>query len=683
MIKRSTTPNQLPPLGGESGKGFPFQRGKGRGLGFALFFLFLLLSSCARMGQPDGGWYDETPPHIVSTSPADQSTNVKTRKVIINFDEYIKIENASEKVVVSPPQIEQAEIKSQGKRIVVALKDTLQDNTTYTIDFSDAITDNNEGNPLGNYTYTFSTGDHIDTLQVAGYIIEAENLEPVKGILVGLYKVEAPTDSLSSISADSIFMKQPLQRVSRTDENGHFVIKGVAEGQYRVFALQDADANYMFSQKSEMIGFNDIIYTPSWKDDVRQDTLWRDSLHIKDIIQTPYTHFLPDDIVLSAFIEKQTERYFVKSDRSEADHFTLFFSYGHPELPQIKGLDFDATDAFVVEPTVTQDTITYWLRDTALVNRDTLTIAMTYMATDSLGGLHEQCDTLELLPKIPYERRLKMQNEELEKWQKKQERNKKRGRTVETTLPGQELKVDYRVSSSIDPDQNLYFTMPTPLEKADTAAVHLYEKQDSLWYRSRFLFGERAGYPRTYQLIGEWKPGTEYSLEIDSAAFVDIYGHASKAYKQGFKVMATTEYSTIIVTLDGITNKQKSQAFVQLLNQSDKVVKEVPTENGVATIYYIKPGTYYLRTVIDENGNGIWDTGEYALSQQAEAVYYYPSKIECRAKWDVPINWNVTAKPLSQQKPQEIVKQKGDKQRKQLAHRNAERARKLGIEYVP
>ena len=109
------------------------------------------------MGQPDGGWFDETPPKVVGASPSDRATDVNSKKVNIFFDEFSKLENASEKVVVSPPQLEAPEIKAQGKHISVALQDKLQPNTTYTIDFSDAISDNNEGNPLGNYTYSFST----------------------------------------------------------------------------------------------------------------------------------------------------------------------------------------------------------------------------------------------------------------------------------------------------------------------------------------------------------------------------------------------------------------------------------------------------------------------------------------------------------------------------------------------
>ena len=152
-------------------------------------------------------------------------------------------------MVVSPPQLEAPVIKAQGKRISVQLQDSLIPNTTYTIDFSDAISDNNEGNPMGNYTYTFSTGQEIDTLEIAGYVLNAKDLEPVKGILVGLY----------ANLHDSAFATLPMQRVARTDSRGHFCIKGVKAGDYRVYALRDQNNDYRFSQKSEELAFTPEI----------------------------------------------------------------------------------------------------------------------------------------------------------------------------------------------------------------------------------------------------------------------------------------------------------------------------------------------------------------------------------------------------------------------------------------
>lgn len=625
-----------------------------------------LLGSCARMGQPDGGWYDETPPRILGAAPADKGTNVKNRKISIFFDEFIQIENATEKVVVSPPQLETPEIVASGKRIRIELLDSLKPNTTYTIDFSDAITDNNENNPLGNYTYSFSTGDAIDTLEVSGKVLQAKDLEPVKGILVGLY----------SDLSDTAFTTKPMLRVSRTDGSGRFVIKGVAPGTYRVYALQDADGNYLFNQKSEMLAFSQEKIVPSFKPDVRQDTTWIDSLRIKSIDRVGYTHFLPDDIVLRAFNEVMTDRYFLKAERREPESFTLFYSYGG-EMPQVRGLNFQSDDAFIIESTEKQDTITYWLKDTALVNQDTLRVELTYHMTDSLGKLVEQIDTLDILSRISYEKRLKDLEREREEWQKKQDRAKKRGEPYDSIMPPKALAIGVKAPSELDPDKNIPFTFNTPLASVDTAAIHLYSKHDTLWYNAPLEFNHVRG--REYELRGEWRPDIEYSLEIDSAAFVDIYGKVSPPFKQGFKVKSFDDYGTLLLNIPTMTD---TTIVVQLLDAGDKIIKEVTTNQGVAEFYYVSPSTYYVRMYIDSNRNGEWDTGLYSANRQPETVCYFPKEIEIRAKWDFTETWNPLATPVIQQKPAAVTKQKPDKDKK-IKNQNARRAEQLGIEYIP
>ena len=647
-------------------------------LAAALPIALLILAACAKMGEPDGGWYDETPPVIVRTTPQDRSTGVTSRKVSIVFDEYIAIEDVSEKVVISPPQLETPDIAAGGKVIKIELHDTLRPATTYTIDFSDAISDNNEGNPLGNYTYTFSTGEEIDTLEVAGTVVAAENLEPVKGILVGLY----------SDLNDSAFQTKPMLRVSRTGSDGRFIIRGVAPGSYRIYALDDMDGNYMYSQKSEQLAFTDEIITPSWKADTRQDTVWRDSLHIASISRVPYTHFLPDDIVLRAFTVEQTDRYFLKSDRTEADHFTLFFSYGSDTLPHVRLLDHEDAN-IIIEPSLHNDTISYWLADTTLVNEDTLMVELTYMMTDTTGLLTPQTDTLEILAKTPYDKRVKAREKAYEDWLKKQQRAEKRGQPFDTIMKPEALKAEWHSPSDLDPDRNISLTVPYPLAVADTSKIHLYSKIDTVWYRSPYVFRPTA--TRSYELLGEWRPGVEYSLEIDSAAFVSIYGLVSDPYKNGFKVKSLDAYSTVLVNINGIETGQP--LVVQLMDSSDKPVKTVRTTNGTAEFFYVKPATLYLRLFIDSNDNGKWDTGTAqagaptatadsvaSARTQPEMVYYYPKKIECKAKWDLTLTWDV--RDTSVLKPSEITKQKSDTKKKQK-NLNAERAKKLGIEYVP
>ena len=568
-----------------------------------LLFTLTLVAACARMGNPDGGWYDETPPRVVGASPTEKATGVKTRKLHIRFNEFIKIENATENVVVSPPQLESPDIKAGGKSIDIELKDSLKANTTYTVDFSDAITDNNEGNPLGNYTYSFSTGEHIDTMEVSGWVLAAENLEPVKGILVGLY----------ANLADSAFRTQPMLRVAKTDGRGHFVIRGIAPGKYRVYALQDVDGDYHLTQKGEQMAFNREVIVPSSKPDVRQDTLWRDSLRIDSISRVSYTHFLPDNITLRAFTHIQTDRFFTKAERTLPECFSLVFTAGSNELPQLRGLNFNnAERAFIVMPTAKKDTITYWIKDSALINQDTLRMQMQYWSTDTTGQLRMKQDTIEVLSKTPYAKRLKEKQKKAEEWKKAQDKAQKKGEPFETIMRPEALKVEVKVNNSIAPDENVRIELPTPLQSLDSTKVHLYSKRDTLWYEARYRLRVREGadslapvgtnllHKRWLELQAEWKPGVEYSFELDSLALTDIYGTTSGKIKQGFKVREDKEFATLAVSLTALTD---SNVVVQLLNGQDAVVKQTRALAGTANFYYLQPATYYLRLFVDPRRN--------------------------------------------------------------------------------
>ncbi|MBQ4633512.1 MAG: Ig-like domain-containing protein [Prevotella sp.] len=642
-----------------------------------ILLAIVTLAGCAKMGQPDGGWYDETPPSVVGATPNDKGVNVKARKINIYFDEFIKVDNPTEKVVISPPQIEVPEIKTTGKGIRIELKDSLKPNTTYTIDFSDAISDNNEGNPMGNYTYSFSTGDHIDTMEVAGKVLDASNLEPVKGILVGLYAMNGDSANVNPTDTADAFRTLPLLRVSRTDSRGQFVIKGIAHGTYRICALQDLDNNYYYSQKAEMAAYSTDLIVPTSKPDTRMDTIWRDSLLIDSLIRVPYTHFLPDDIVLRAFTAVQTDRYFLKSERQTADHFTLFFSYGDKTLPEIKGLNFNHQDAFLIEANEKKDTITYWLKDTTLVNQDTLRLEMTYNATDTTGARVVQTDTLEVLAKESYEKRMKKLNKEYEEWMEKQEKRKKKGLSYDSIMPPVALEPEYSIQSEPAPNENIAITMPAPLQNVDTAKIHLYSKIDTLWYRSKFIFRQKEKTMRTYEILGEWRPGIEYSLEIDSAAFTDIYGKSSEELKRGFRIRPYEDFGNLQMSITGMNGKN---IVVQMLNKSDEVVKEVMTNNGIANFFYVLPGIYYVRMYVDSNNNMEWDTGDYTTGEQPEETYYYNKEIECKAKWDINLSWDPKQLNLAKQKPLEITKQKPEKE-KTIKRRNEKRARDMGIPY--
>ena len=630
----------------------------------ALLMLMIVVYSCASMGNPDGGPYDEEPPKFVRSTPKPFAINSKEKKVTIEFDEFIKLEKAAEKVVVSPPQLEQPEIKASGRKVVVGLVDSLRPNTTYTIDFADAIVDNNEGNPLGNYAFTFSTGTTIDTMEVSGTVLSASDLEPVKNIQVGLH----------SDLSDSAFMKKPFDRVSRTDSRGHFSIRGIAPGKYRIYALMDGNQNYLFDSKTEMIAFSDSIIIPAMEDAMRQDTIWKDSLTIDTIKSVGYIRFLPDDIILRAFKEENDRQYLTRSERDKENHFVLTFSARADTLPTLKGLNFDERDAFIIEKTDRNDSICYWIKDSLIYQMDTLEIQMDYLATDTLDRLVPQTDTLFLANKLTRAEREKLEAKAAEEKEKERKKKEKKGEKIEPE-PTKFLTLNVDAPSAFDLDRNVYLSFDEPVASIDTAAIHMEIKKDSLWEEIPFLFVSDSVLPRKYEILAEWEPEKEYQLSIDSMAFKGVYGLHTNKVKQTMKVKKLDEYGTILLNITGAD----STAVVEMLDGSGKVLRQQRiTPQNTADFYYLNPGTkFYIRLFNDRNGNGVWDTGKYSEHLQPEEVYYFPKVWEMKANFEFEENWNINAVPVEKQKLDEIKKQKPEETKK-IQDRNKERARKLG-----
>jgi hypothetical protein len=603
--------------------------------------------SCASIGRPDGGAYDEAPPRFMSSTPEAGGTNINRTRIILDFDEFIKLEKPNEKVVISPPQVQQPEIKTNGKRITINLLDTLKANTTYTVDFSDAIVDNNEGNPLGDFTFTFSTGDQIDTLAVSGVLLEASNLEPVKGMLVGLH----------SNPADSAFTKLPLERVSRTDSRGRFTIRGIAPGAYRLFALLDADQNFAFTQKSEAIAFHDSLIIPRFEERIRQDTMWKDTLTIDTIIERKYTHYLPDDLLLRSFKEINYSQSLVKSERLIPQKFTLYFSEKADTLPTLTGLDFDEREAFVIEKSTGNDTIRYWVKDSLLYKQDTLKVKLEYLYTDTLKQLVPRTDTL----KLPVRKSRGGDRDDTKKKKKKEDEPE----------PTVFLKVTPQVPSSMDVYGYISLLFDEPLLEYEPDSIHLQMKVDTLWQNVPFDFEQDSVEIRRYNLYANWEPATEYVFSVDSTTFYGLYGLHTDKIKQNFKVRSLDDYGEIYFNVSG----QGPVAFVELLDTQDKVVRRASVVDGKADFHFLSPGKYSARLINDTNGNGVWDTGNYEERLQPEMVYYYPQIVDLKALWQLEQDWDVTSKPLDRQKVEEMKKQKPDDDKKKRESRNAERER--------
>ena len=626
--------------------------------------LVIIGYSCASMGTPDGGPYDEMPPKFLGSSPKLHAVNVKSTKFELEFDEFIKLEKASEKVVVSPPQLEQPEIKVMGKKVVGELLDTLKDGVTYTIDFSDAIVDNNEGNPMGHFTYSFSTGSSIDTMEVSGTVLNAADLEPIKGIQVGLHK------NLN----DSAFTKLPFDRVSRTDSRGHFSIRGVAPGKYRIYALMDGNQNYLFDSKTEAIAFSDSIIIPSMMPATRQDTIWKDTLTIDTIKTVGYTRFMPDDIILRVFKEENTRQYFSRGQRDKENHFILKFSAKADTLPTLTGLNFDATDAFIVEPNAGNDSICYWIKDSLVYQMDTLQLKMDYLYTDSLNQLVPKTDTIYLANKLTRAQKEKLAKKEAEEKEKERKKKERKGEKVgPEPTPFLNMKVD--APSTFDINKNIVLSFEEPVVRMDTSAIHVNVKVDTLWVKTPFLLVADSVVPRQYEILASWEPEKEYQLQIDSAAITGLYGLQTNKVEQTLKVKKLDEYGTLLLNLPGV----EQTCIVELLDSSGKVLRQqAVTPEGTADFYYLAPNTkYYIRMFDDRNGNKVWDTGVFETGIQPEEVYYFPKVWEMKANFEFEETWDVHAVPIDKQKLDEIKKQKPEETKK-VQNKNLERAKRLG-----
>ena len=324
------------------------------------------------------------------------------------------------------------------------------------------------------------------------------------------------------------------------------------------------------------------------------------------------------------------------------------------------------------------DTITYWITDTAFTHsEDTMRFELTFLETDSTGTLQPHTETYEEVPRVTWQKILKEQEKKTEDWRKQREKRAKRSKEP---LPPEEnpftktlLDISAKPSGSIDPNQNVHYTAKEPIARVDTSRMRFFIKVDTVWQPEPFLFLPDRDV-KSYTLYAEWEEKRQYRFEVDSAAIVGVMGNSCRSIKTEFTVKGEDAFGSLFVHV--LLPTDSAKLVVQLLNKGDKVLAErVADKNGRADFFYLKPTDYYMRCFIDENGSGIWDTGDYSAGLQPERVFYFPQPIRVKAKWDIEQDWAPLEIPRTKQKPMEITKQKPDKQRS-VKNRNEERARK-------
>lgn len=620
-----------------------------------------LLAACASIGRPEGGARDELPPVFVRSNPAPGSLNFHGNNISIFFDENIKMEDVVNKVVVSPVQKQPPSISANGRRLSVEFRDTLQDNATYTIDFSDAIRDLNEGNILDGFAFDFSTGETRDSLVISGMLFEARNLEPAQGMIVGVY---------SNLS-DTAITTLPFERIAKTNQYGQFVIRNLAPGTYNVYAINDLNRDYHWD-RSEDVAFLGQSVVPEVENIIVTDTL-RASNGMDSIVMRNGVRYLPNDILMTWFNENYKSQYLKTNSRIDSTRVLIELGAPTDTLPVLTLLNTESAGRRLdeiarMDYSARGDSIVYWITDKNVISSDTLLLQAHYLRTDTLDNLSWTTDTLRLTnrERTKFQKELEKRNKDREKIRKKLQEEGK-----DTIFVDEPVFLTFNASTKTSQELNLpmYFSTSQPLDTIFADKIHLELKVDTVWQDLgvQHLVRDSINRQLLYTLRHDWKEGERYKLTIDSAAVMGIYGNTNKSSTTEFSVKTLEDYSTIRFNLTGIPEGETM--IVELLNSQDKPVAAEPVIDGTATFTFITPNTYYARAYVDSNCNGQWDTGSISEKRQPEDVYYMPKKLSLKKNWDMDQTWDINLLPVESQKPDAIKKNK-PKNRDKNATRN-------------
>lgn len=609
----------------------------------SLYYIFIIIAaavmySCANIGNPSGGPIDKTPPIFMRSNPTPNAVNVKDRKIEIFFDEIVTLKDPSTKIIVSPAQTEMPRMSALGRKVTVELVDSLLPNTTYTIDFSNSIQDNNEGNAIDNFAFAFSTGSVIDSMRVSGYVLDSRTLEPMQSVVVGL----------QSNLADSAFHKEKLQRVALTNDRGQFTIRNVSPGSYHIFALKDLDRDYKFGNPTEDIAFLDSIIVPSIGSREAADTVYNDLNEIDTIMRATRPAYFPNDILLSMFNEDRKSQYLANNLRVDSTRISLTFAAASDTLPSLSivGRNDVPDQWYTLERSQTNDTLTYWIRPPHLVSADTLMVATTYLRTDTASNLSWGTDTLKFT------------------FQRQKAKKKKKNEETDSLEQIRFMELHPLANGTQEVYAPLLLQTGTPIERYSREAFHLQRKlqNDTIFYPAEIksiALRDSTLNRRDLMLKVDWEPGAAYTLAVDSLAMTDIYGLQTKPLKVDFNVRKMEEYGNIVFNIPAV----RGSAIVELLDGTEKIVLRAPVKSHRAELLNLLPGKYYARLFIDRNGNGKYDTGNYDMHLQPEETVYYPGAINLKKNWDVEQTWDIYATPIDKQKPEAIKKNKPERKK--------------------
>lgn len=568
-----------------------------------IVFALLIAGSCAKQASPSGGPKDEEPPKTVKSVPLNSSVNFKGKSIVVTFDEYIVFDKLLEKFMLSPPTDKKPEITIRGKSLNIELPEKLKDSTTYTLYFQDAIKDLNEGNPLNNFQFVFSTGPVIDSLSVTGNVVLANNLEPDKNILVMLH----------SLQADSAPRKTLPAYITLAGINGYFRINNIKAGAYRLYALRDNNNNKKFDLADEGFAFNDSII--SIKPETNYLPEKKDTSSVKPRGKALTDPPVQEGIYKLYLFTPEKKTFYLPSSPVRKSAYQMIYILSKP--PDSLNFDVDipgstAKDYFF-ERSLKRDTLVVWLRDSSLFSRQEIQTIVTYPFTDSTGTVVYKKDTANM-------------------------------RFLPVKASRSKIRVNpYRLvtnlsSSSLRPGEAAYFLSETPFRAPDTSRIRLYETEAEGKKSIPYALTPDSSGSRRIFLTARLKEGGKYLFVADKSTFGNIYGEATDSAGINFTVRPANSYGHLKMNIQN----GKGKMLIQFLSSQEAVLAERKiTEKGIAEFPMLDKGKYKFRVVYDLNGDGKWTTGDFDKNLQPEPVSFYPEEIEVKIDWEENYDWDV------------------------------------------
>ncbi|MFR9503622.1 MAG: Ig-like domain-containing protein [Rikenellaceae bacterium] len=622
-----------------------------------MLFFSAFFSRCASILSPTGGPRDSLPPLIVALEPDNYTTNFDSKTIYIEFDEFVNIIDQQKEFYTSPAMKSTPTILTRGRGVVVTIKDTLQENTTYSLNFGSSIRDNNEGNPLHSMRYVFSTGDKIDSMMISGYTEESYKADSVSKSFIYFF----PVDSIENVAQyDSTLFKYKPSSIARAENNGIFIAQNLKPIRYRVYAIEDTNGNQMYEPATDKVGFLDYDVSPQ---ELQGFSIWYDSIR-QYVVADPQLYF-------RMFTDVAFKRQIIQGSERPVQHKAMLY-FGAPN-PQIESISFGSIPAeeVIVDPlTRNSDTIALWFTSPPEQLPDTIRTVVSYYKHDSINNLVLSHDTLKLAWRF-------IESKEAEKRRKEKEAERDAAIAAGREWEDPDNPFGYKISpkGEINPERHLTLDFDYPLVSIDTARMLLTSMDaDCIITDRKFTIDRDTADLRRYYIRSQWgSPTDKYTLTMPRGVFTDIAGQSNDSLVNSYTIANPEKYATVLIHLrEGHTSGAKYT--LQLLDGNNKLIEEkAGLSAGDIKFNYVPIGNIRMRIIEDMNGNGIWDSGNLIERRQAERSAIYSSKGEdtftTKAFWEMeldmdmgeifaPVTMDALIKTLDDRENQRLEKQR-------------------------